>query len=272
MMNIRRLKKAVIACSMCFVITGASATTITYEDSWDFDSISIVTRGSIALSVHDSLRFMRFDEELGSLTGVDLRFTSNWKYRSGVSTSSSFYTARVKGSGISSFALSFFLFDPDSAVATMSDSEYSGCSRSSSSSSGVSGCSQFENNAGAFNQTLDLSSISLEAFINPVGNDVQVQLTERFDAFIISCGAQFCRQFHKSNDWQGTAYLTYTYNEPVKPVAESTEVSEPGALFLIAVGLVGLSFSRRNKRHQLYFGIKVLQSLWLSLWMNTHLR
>jgi len=249
MMNIRRLKKAVIACSMYFVITEASATTITYEDSWDFDSISIVTRGSIERSVHDSLRFMRFDEGLGSLTGVDLRFTSNWKYRSGVSTSSSFYIARVTGSGVSSFALNFSLFDPDSAVATMSDSEYSGCTKSSSSSSGVSGCSQIENNAGVFNQTLDLSNINLEAFINPVGNDVQVQLTERFDTFIVSCGAQICRQFHKSNDWQGTAYLTYTYIEPVKPIAESIDVSEPGALFLIGIGLTGLGFSRRNKRH-----------------------
>lgn len=253
------------------ILSGAARADV-IDSSANFQLDNLTNFDSGIISVSDSnttttvVSLDRFDSSLGTLTGVEVSFTSafnHYSYASAYDSSSESYRQAYScgGWGWSSTCyrtvydnetyvngeahaqLTVDLIDPNGGLEQAFDSNDMYC-RDYNRYSGSIACEDYEadiNNV--FDGTLSLGGVSLAAFI---GTDpIDLKLTNKAwfsaacDTYDRGYDYDFCQG---SNDtyWGGTMTVQYTYDVVA-------QVSEPGTLGLLGLGLFGLGVMRRRK-------------------------
>ena len=272
---LHQLKKLGVAASAILLSATAQSAVIEYTSGFSADNYSnyATTTGNSfgdAETITANRTLQRFDSSLGTLTGVNISFTSNWQhytYASAQDTSAKQYVA-----GQESYSCGFFntcyrniyrytndtfvnstsfaqftvqLLDPFRSVATTYDYNYGAdCSRSyTGATNGHSvSCSDYENDIGnSFNGNLNLSMFDLSDFTTGGGNDNYLNFN--FTNYASVYGTCDNNDLGDSCTASSNAY----WNGQIKVSYEYTEVSEPETLALLSFGLVGLAFVRRRK-------------------------
>ena len=251
-----------------FASTALNATVITYSDTFSTTaSANNSTYGSYTSAtstVTDAVNLQGFDASLGTLTDVSISFTSSWNFNASVTAQdtyseystysyacgtggswwSGYYTYYCTGynyyndtyGSVSSYSdLTVDLIDPSSSTTHLSASLSSSCSVSSSY------CSDFDSTGNSiFNQTLDLSGIDINAFVKPAGDTIDLNFIND-KSFSLYCdyndNGDYCVG-SSYGSWSGSVSIAYNYVEH--------NVSEPGVLALLSMGLIGLFFNRKK--------------------------
>ncbi|MDT0627628.1 choice-of-anchor E domain-containing protein [Alteromonas sp. W364] len=202
-----------------------------------------------------SLSLARFDSGLGTLTDVEVSFTSEWDHFSYASaydnsserssyrdcnwwgSCSTYYRYRndtfVNMTSSADFSLS--LIDPFQSTSATRDSNYDNCSRSYSTSGSV-GCSDSTNDDGIFNGVLDTSMFSLNDFIGSDDLDFSFNINAAMTGYCDNNdNGDRCSGYNDAY-WRGNISVAYTYDE----------VTAPGVAVLLSIGLLGLLARRKR--------------------------
>lgn len=186
-----------------------------------------------------------FDSSLGTLTGVSIAFDTDWSLNGTIQAWDHIdqwwflVPEHVAASGTAGSTMTATLSNPSGA----SEDEIRSVTRSCSGSGSFSAsCSSTTGISGSFNDSLDLTSLSLAAFLDTT---LVLEFERELTAEVDSCGAgshndDRCRMQNFGNDWLGNATVTYTYD------ALAVAVSEPGTVALFGIGLIGLGLARRR--------------------------
>ena len=245
---------------------GANAALIEYSTGFTLNNTNNYDAGAYSISDNESrtgiVSLNRFDSSLGTLTDVEISFTSAFSHYSYASAYDSYaeryYRSRTCGSwwsgyydcgyyvynneasvsGSSSARLTVDLIDPNGGIRSAFDSNPMYC-RDRDYSNTTSSCSDSENDVNnPFSGTLNLTGLALTSFIG--ADPIDLRLTNQA-TFSASCGTSYgtdsCRGW---NDvyWGGRMTVSYTY---------TTAISEPGVLGMLGLGLLGLGMMRRRR-------------------------
>ena len=239
----------------------ANAAMISYTTDFDVrirasENIGATTGSRFDSSSSDraDITLDRFDNSLGTLTGVDISFTSNWRHRSRVSANDQIHQTVsfgdkyandtwVKGDSIARFTIA--LDDPAASSLVVEDSFHDECSYGYSHSSVklTTRCSDSSSNEQSFDGSLDLTAFTLSDFIS--GDDPLDLYVRTYASIRGTCdnndSGDTCNGNNRTN-WTGTVTVTYTYEEP------AVVVPLPGAILLFASALLTLVAARKRPR------------------------
>lgn len=261
----RYIKALSLAAFSVLCFNTANASVISYTDS--FGTSNTTTTGTYGSSssnsstTNDFATVDRFDSNLGTLTGVEISFTSSWDHTANGTaydnyTESSSYTYKCGWWNLSTCTghnywndahesssaysnLGIYLIDPSGSQNSISSTLNTSCSASNS--GGSASCSDSASTSGSFNGTMNLSGIDLDAFINPAGDALDFRF-DNYKSLNLYCdnndAGDYCDAYSAGN-WSGTITVAYTYTVP-----------EPATLFMLSFGLIGLGLARRQtKKH-----------------------
>lgn len=268
---LKLLKNLGVAAGLMVLSASGYAAVIEYSSGFAANNLSNydATSGSHlsdSSSETTNINLARFDASLGTLTDVEITFSSSWdhtssaraydnyseystytrSYRCGFLGWRTCYTTyrdyrndtAVSLSSNASFTVS--LDDPFEQSMMSFDSNYDGCSRYRS-NGGYTSCadSTYDNN-NDFNGSLDLSIFSLDDFIGSDALDLSFTTDASFNG---NCDnndqGDHCYAYNDAF-WSGMVSVIYTYDEITVP--------EPATLGMFALGLVGLGLSRKRQR------------------------
>ena len=247
-------------------VSGANAAVIQYNAIFDVDNTlnSDVTYGS-TLSDSDTIvqevTLNRFDSSLGTLTGVDISFTSSWTHVSyGYASDSAptthsyrhrhcrwwcsththyYYSNDTFISGTANAIFTVELYDPASTSSLVSDSNSISCSNYTSSRNAVSCENSIVDDGNSYDGSLDLSSFSLSEFVG-AADDLNLRFTNYADFSATCDNNDFGDRCQGWNDtfWAGDITVTYEY---------TVNTPEPVSLLLMACGLLCSGLFRRKR-------------------------
>lgn len=266
-----QLKKAVVVAGVALSAASAQAAVIEYSSGFasnntsNYSTTTGRTFGDSSVE-RTNINLSRFDSSLGTLTGVQISFTSNWDHYSSASAydssaqstrhtrnyscgtfgwstcTRSYYTysndTYVSSNSNATFTVS--LDDPHQTTRTDYDSNYDSCGRSysnSSSSSSVSCNDRTNDTNNSFDGVLDLSSFDLSEFIGDDDLDLSFTNSATFNANCDNNDAGDRCTAYNDSYWRGTVTVAYTYDVP-----------EPGTLSILALGLMGLGLARKRQK------------------------
>lgn len=263
------MKKVIVGTLLVLLTATAQSAVIEYSSSFSTfaNANSGYYRGSggdtWSASDASNVGLEGFDANLGTLTGVDISFSSSWDHQgyasaqdlSGTYTS---YTSNTCGWGctygptyyhgvnnetwvntILASSLSVSLTNPAGAT-TLSESNNQSlnCSATLVNANNLTdhqvNCYKYAPvQTGSFNGTLDLSDINIQDFVLASGGFVDFRLNNNKTATIDHCDnngpGDNCRA-RSYGLWGGEITIGYTYEEHAVP--------EPGALALLIAGLL----------------------------------
>ena len=230
----------VLLAAVSFVAPAADAALITvstfFQVSGGVSTGNRTTPGTSSTTRGAALFLPGFDLNLGTLTSVNLRFTSSWTLRSSFSirdpSTGFFHEENVSGSGRAAHTLTMDLFDPNGGARSQSFTVFSGCSDDDGF------CFDGDSRTGSFDASLSVSGIPLSAFLAP--DTIQVRATDRIQASVDICrdDEDLCSEIAESF-WNGRIFVDYFFTEP-PPAAP-----EPGTGALLGLGLAALGLRRR---------------------------
>ncbi len=268
-------------------LVSLSANALVIEHDVDFTlgnfGSSTATTGSYLYSdpstTTASLGLQRFDTSLGTLTDVNISFTSDWTHRSyasayDTSSESTRYTRRIPYScyrygrwttcytyrtyyrysndtrvnAYSTNAFSISLVDPSSADEFLTSTDRLSCSRSID-YNGRAYCNDSDLSSGSFSAGFDLSGFSLDLFEADGVDDILNFNLSNFTNTYGYCDNNYrdygdrCYANTRSS-WGGNIKVSYTYDATS---GRPNGVPEPSVLALFALGMVGLGFGMRRK-------------------------
>ncbi len=170
----------------------------------------------------------RFDENLGTLLGVEISFETEWSLTSKVMASDK-NQKWAKASGRSINHQQIRLLDPNKEILRNKEVEISSCK-------GQVRCQDSDTASGSFNGSFALDSFALSDFI---GTDMlHFRVVRTLIADLTSCGLNDrCFQKNFNNAWGGNINVAYTYSVP-----------EPASLALLGLGLIGIGASRMKRQ------------------------
>lgn len=237
-----RIVNFVLASMLMLVIHSANAVMISYSS--DFSTYSTSDFGGSPDTQNVGLT--GFDSGLGTLTGVSIDFTSTynvlasaWGYNYG--------DGGVNSEILAQGQYDINLNDPASASLSMTSLQYSVyCSTYDPSCS-----ASVDSGLLAYNGSLDVSGIDLNAFVKATNDTIDLAFVNTLDSTEICFGLGVSSDYdcdpRAATNWLGTVTINYEYD--AAPGTGGTTVPEPGSVALLAMGLAGLGFSRRQRKH-----------------------
>jgi hypothetical protein len=178
----------------------------------------------------------RFDGTLGELVGVSIWFETDWNLAGVVkSNHQGSGNATVTGRGRSISRQAVRLIDPNREVERNREVIRNSCV-------GLNTCSDYDHDSGVFNDEFDLEAFDLSDFIGT--DDIEFRVVRTLIADLTHCGPRdYCSQRNKSNDWNGTIFVSYDYDD-----GEQASVPEPSTLVLLGMGLLGIGATRLGRK------------------------
>lgn len=242
----------------------AQASVLTYTHYFQVSGYAEVqTEGSYASSSSDYFSYpslKRFDSSLGTLTGVDISFSSRWSHQTKAEASDrdfeeawwqcdwwdcwSVYNNDTRVSSRGELRLFAQLTDRSPwAEQEFGDYDLLSCSHNGWQSYENRDCEDAsDTNEGIFDGSLDLSLFDLEDFVG--SSDLKLQF-QNFTYVNATCdnddNGDSCSAWSNSH-WSGSVSVSYSYTE--------ARVPEPNTIVLLSVGLaaLGLMTGRRAVR------------------------
>lgn len=180
-----------------------------------------------------------FDSSLGTLTGVNISFQSQYNLSAKVSATDVYdawlHTDSTSGTARAASTMTVDLINPNGPTSNTYRSVTTGCSNSSYS---YPSCSSTNTSSSYFNDSINVSGIDFSQFLDTT---VTLKIDQLLSALITSCDSDSkCYGWSTNNQWTGNVSVAYTFSE------FTASVSEPGTLALLGLGLVGLGISRRK--------------------------
>lgn len=255
--------KLFTAVALLFTGSAANASIISYSSNF-----STYTQATGALvngynADVDIINLQGFNSTLGTLTDVDISFTSSWDYTAIANSSDStgtITTAAGSGStgwfriswpnlysndssadyGFNSF-LSVNLVSPNYISEYLQNYLRGTCSQTLIDSTiEMSTCSDTKSTSGIFDSSLDLSTMTLNEFIT---DNLEFNIWNQKDYGLITCGSGDTCTADTYGKWDGILTVSYIYDTTTG--SSITTVPVPGSLALFGFGLLGLFTTRR---------------------------
>lgn len=225
--------------------------TVSYSNGFSFGSTNVTdnessnSNNSIAQnSQNRNVSLSGFDSSLGTLLGVQIGFDTNWSLTGNLQANDidQWYNwaEQTGGSAYAGGNYSITLVDPAGASNVSAEATHLSCYNSGTWWPSNVKCSDTESDSGAFDGTMDISSIDLAEFLD---DDISFNITRLLTAEITGCGDgdDYCSVTNKNNAWAGELTISYVYD-----VTQPEEVPEPGSLAMFGLGLIGLGLARRK--------------------------
>jgi hypothetical protein len=239
------LKTAFLALCCFSAAVHATVMTLDYTESFSFSSNDYILDFKIGRDaegvnkrtvVRDSqlIAIDRFDSSLGELLDVNIWFETEWELSAIVSSyhkGSRNQTVSGRGRSISNQTVR--MIDPSREVERNHEVLRTSCI-------GINRCADHERESGVFSDALDLTGFSLSDFIGT--DDLDFSVVRTLIADLTHCGARDdCYQRNKYNNWGGSIFVSYTYDD-------SSDVPEPSTLVLLGMGLLGIGATRLGRK------------------------
>jgi hypothetical protein len=218
----------------------AGVVTETFTESFNFNSYNYLEDINAAKGIGykpdnqakrvngKNVYISRFDENLGTLLGVEISFETEWSLTSKTMVNDK-KQKWAKANGVSKHRQTIKLLDPKKEILYNNEVQASGCK-------GKVSCQDTKTLSGSFNGSFALDSFALSDFI---GTDMlRFRVVRNLIADLRFCGYNDrCFQKNFNNGWGGNINVAYTYSVP-----------EPASLALLGLGLIGLGASRMKRQ------------------------
>lgn len=256
--------KLFTAVALLFTGSAANASIISYSSNF---STYTRTTGALVNGYNadvDIINLQGFNSTLGTLTDVDISFTSSWDYTAIANSSDSTGTITTAGGSVSlgpfgsiSFPnlysndssadygfnsfLSVNLVSPNYISERLQNYLRGTCSQTLIDSTiEMSTCSDTKSASGIFDSSLDLSTMTLNEFIT---DNLEFNIWNQKHYGLLTCGSGDTCTADTYGKWDGILTVSYIYDTTTG--SSTTTVPIPGSLALLGFGLLGLFTTRR---------------------------